>query len=120
MPTVLIIEDQKETITLIETILSTRNIDTMSAERAEVGIELMHHQVPDLVFMDLLLPEIDGFKAIEMIKSDEALCHIPVIAITAASIANAHERLRNAGADAFIAKPFKIPELLDLVESFIR
>ena len=119
MPTVLVIDDQKEALILIKTVLGTRNIDTLTAVNAKKGIEVMRTHMPDLVFMDLLLPEIDGFKAIEIIKADDDLKHIPIIAITAASIANAHERLRTVGADAFIAKPFKIPQLLDLAESFL-
>lgn len=120
MPTALVVEDQKETAMLMQSILSMRNINVIAVERATEGIELMRDKMPDVVFMDLLLPEMDGFTAIEIIKADDDLKHIPVIAITAASIANTHDRLRQAGADAFIAKPFKIPELLATVESFLR
>lgn len=120
MPTVLVIEDQKETISLLEAIFATRGITMLSAGHAQIGLDLMRAQLPDVVLMDLLLPEIDGFKAIEMIKADDDLKHIPVIAFTAASISNVHERLSKVGADAFIAKPFKIPELLDLTASFLH
>lgn len=120
MPQVLVIEDQKETIALIKTILSTRNIETTFAVRAQEGLDMMRDNPPDVVIMDLLLPEVDGFTAIEIMKADENLSDIPVIAITAASIANTHERLREVGADAFIAKPFKIPELIKLVEDFLK
>jgi len=120
MPLALVVEDQKETAVLMTSILATRNIDVITVERASDGIEMMHNKHFDVVFMDLLLPEIDGFTAIEMIKADNDLKHIPVIAITAASITNTHDRLTKAGADAFIAKPFKIPELLATVESFLK
>jgi len=120
MPTALVVEDQKETASLMKSILATRNIDVITVERAREGIDLMRDKQFDVVFMDLLLPEMDGFTAIETIKSDDDLKHIPVIAITAASITNTHERLSKAGADAFIAKPFKIPELLATVESFLK
>lgn len=119
MPTVLVVDDQKETSHLMQSIFAMRNIDTISALNAQDGINLMRDQSPDLVFMDLLLPEIDGFTAIQMIRSDETLQHIPIIAITAASIAHTHERLREVGADAFIAKPFQIPELFKLVDRFV-
>lgn len=120
MPTVLVIDDQKETVRLIESILATRKIETISAPKAQEGLALMRQHLPDVVIMDLLLPEIDGFTAIEMMKDDEDLQDIPVIAITAASIAHTHERLREVGADAFIGKPFQIPQLINLVERFIK
>lgn len=120
MATVLVIDDQKETVQLMESIFTTRNIKTISAPKAKEGIDLIRQHLPDVVIMDLLLPEVDGFTAIEIIRADEELQHIPIIAITAASIAHAQERLREVGADAFIAKPFKIPELLNLVESFLK
>ena len=120
MPTVLVIEDQHETVALIKAILATRNIDMVAVERAQAGIDLIQSNPPDVVIMDLLLPGMDGFTAIEIIKTDDSTKHIPVIAITAASIANSHERLRKAGADAFVAKPFKIPELLGAIERFLK
>lgn len=120
MPIALVIEDQKETAALMKSILATRQIDVVAVERALDGIELMRETQFDIVFMDLLLPEVSGFEAISIIKNDDDLKHIPVIAITAASIANTIERLQEAGADAFIAKPFKIPELLSVTESFLE
>ncbi len=120
MPTALVVEDQKETANLIKSILATRNIDVILVERATDGIDSMRDTLPDIVFMDLLLPEMDGFTAIEIIKTDDALKNVPVIAITAASITDTYDRLREAGADAFIAKPFKIPELLATVASFLK
>lgn len=119
MPTILVIEDQKETTALIQAIMRMQNIDVIAAERATDGIEMMRDTPPDIVFMDLLLPEMDGFTAIEIIKNDDSLKHIPVIAITAASIAKVHDRLTEVGADAFIAKPFIIPELLSVVKGFL-
>ena len=119
MPTVLVIEDQKETTALIKAIMRMQNIDVVASERAVDGIDMMRDNPPDIVFMDLLLPGMDGFTAIEIIKNDESLKHIPVIAITAASIANVHDRLVEVGADAFIAKPFVIPELVTIVKSFL-
>ena len=119
MPIALVIEDQRETAALMESILATRQIDVVSVERAPDGIEWMRHTKPDIVFMDLLLPEVDGFTAISIIKNDDDLKHIPVIAITAASIANTMDRLNEVGADAFVAKPFKIPELLAVVERLL-
>ncbi len=119
MPTILVIEDQKETTALIEAIMRMQGIDVVSTERAQHGLDMMRNNPPDMVFMDLLLPEMDGFTAIEIIKNDETLAHIPVIAITAASISNVHDRLAEVGADAFIAKPFVIPDLLKVVKSFL-
>lgn len=119
MRTVLLVEDQKETIHLVQTILSTRNIHVVATSRALEGIELMRESLPDLVLMDLLLPEVDGFEAIEIIRADETLKDVPIIAFTAASIANVHHRLKEVGADAFIHKPFKVPELLKIVEGLL-
>lgn len=119
MPTILVIEDQIETIALIKAIMKMQKIDVIAVERAREGIDIMRDNPPDLIFMDLLLPEMDGFTAIEIIKNDDSLKHIPIIAITAASIPDAHDRLREVGADAFVTKPFEIPELLQVVKSLL-
>ena len=119
MATILLIEDQLETTALVKAIMKMQQIDVIAVERAQDGLDLMRENPPDLVLMDLLLPEIDGFAATEIIKNDDSLKHIPVIAITAASIANVHDRLTEVGADAYVAKPFVIPELLDVVRSFL-
>jgi two-component system, cell cycle response regulator DivK len=119
MPTILLIEDQLETTALVKAIMKMQQIDVIAVERAQDGIDLMRDNPPDMVLMDLLLPEMDGFVATEIIKQDDALKHIPVIAITAASIADIHDKLNEVGANAYISKPFVIPELLDVVKSFL-
>ena len=120
MPTILLIEDQKETIALVKAIMGMQRIDIIAVERAQDGLDRMRENPPDMVLMDLLLPEMDGFTAIKIIKTDDTLKHIPVIAITAASIGNVHEQLRDVGADAFVAKPFQIPDLVNVVKSFLH
>lgn len=119
MPTVLVIEDQVETSTLIKSILKLHQIDVVAFEMAQDGIDYARENPPDLILMDLLLPRMDGFTAIGIIKQDDNLRHIPVVAVTAASIANAHQRLEAVGADGFITKPFNIPDLLAQVKMFL-
>jgi len=117
---ILVIDDQQETVMLMQSILRTHgNIEVIAANLAQDGIDLARDHMPDLIFMDLLLPGLDGFAATKIIKADEHLQHIPVIALTAASIADANRKMREAGCDAILTKPFTIPAIMTIIEKYI-
>lgn len=119
MTTILVVDDQQETLALMHSIIRTHaKMECISATRAQAGIDLAREHMPDLIFMDLLLPGMDGFEATKIIKSDEDLKHIPVIALTAASIADASQKMKEAGCDDILPKPFAIPTMMRLIEKY--
>jgi two-component system cell cycle response regulator DivK len=81
---------------------------------------MAHEQRPDLILMDIRLPEVSGLEVTKWLKDDETLKSIPVIAITAFAMAGDEEKIREGGCDAYIVKPISIPNFLQTVERFVR
>jgi two-component system response regulator VicR len=114
---VLCIEDHPEMIDLIRLILGRRGLQVEGATGGREGLRIMRENPPDLVLLDLMMPEVDGWEVYRQIKADETLRDIPVIAVTAK--AQSIDRvlgLQIAGMDDFITKPFKLKELISSVE----
>ena len=114
---VLCIEDHPEMIELIRLILGRRGFDVVGAEGGREGLKEMLENPPDLVLLDLMMPDMDGWEVYRQIKANDQLCGIPVIAVTAK--AQGIDRvlgLHIAGMDDFITKPFGPKELVASVE----
>ena len=117
---ILCIEDDEEMIDLIRLILTRRGFDVLGASRGAAGLEIIRNEKPDLVLLDLMMPEMDGWEVYQQIKSDEAIQNIPVIVVTAK--AQSIDRvlgLHIAKVDDYISKPFSPQELLDSIESVL-
>ena len=114
---VLCIEDHPEMIELIRLILGRQGFDVDGAEGGRVGLQAMQENPPDLVLLDLMMPDMDGWEVYRQIKANDQLRDIPVIAVTAK--AQGIDRvlgLHIAGMDDFITKPFGPKELVASVE----
>jgi DNA-binding response OmpR family regulator len=117
---VLCIEDHPEMIELIRLILGREGFDVEGAIGGREGLRIMHEDPPDLVLLDLMMPDVDGWEVYRQLKADEALKTIPVIAVTAK--AQSIDRvlgLHIAGMDDFITKPFGPKELIASVERIL-
>ncbi len=111
------IEDDAEMIELVRLILGRRGFQVIGAEGGWEGLDIMRREQPDLVLLDLMMPEMDGWEVFQQMKSDEALRHIPVIVITAkAQTIDRVLGLHIAKVDDYISKPFSPPELIASVE----
>jgi CheY-like chemotaxis protein len=82
-----------------------------------MGIDVARSSAPDLILMDMSLPVVDGWEATRRIKADEALKHIPVIALTAHAMANDRDKALEAGCDDYDTKPIDLPRLLRKIEA---
>lgn len=111
MGRILIIEDDVTHANLMEIALRNLNHEIYFAADAVEGLEIAHEIMPDLIYMDLSLPHMDGLKAIEIIRHDADLCHIPVFLITATRTIEVSKLAEDVGADAYITKPFDIKSL---------
>ena len=114
---VLCIEDHPEMIELIRLILGRQGFDVDGAEGGREGLQAMQESPPDLVLLDLMMPDMDGWEVYRQIKANDQLKEIPVIAVTAK--AQGIDRvlgLHIAGMDDFITKPFGPKELVTSVE----
>jgi DNA-binding response OmpR family regulator len=114
---VLCIEDHPEMIELIRMILGRQGFEVEGAVSGREGLRIMRINPPDVVLLDLVMPDVDGWEVYRQIRADDALKHIPVIAVTAK--AQSIDRvlgLQIAGMDDFITKPFDQKELINSVE----
>lgn len=114
---IIYIEDDPEMIDLVGLILSRRGYEVKGAHGGRQGLELVRQDLPDLVLLDLMMPDMDGWDVYQQLKVSEATQHIPVIIITAKS--QSIDRvlgLHIAKVDDYISKPFRPQELLDSID----
>jgi PAS domain S-box-containing protein len=114
--TLLYIEDNLANLSLVETILLSRpHWRTMPALQGQIGVELAREHTPDLILLDLHLPDISGEEVLRRLRAEPRTATIPVVVITADATRTTVERLRTAGADAYLTKPLDIDEFLETV-----
>jgi two-component system, OmpR family, response regulator VicR len=117
---ILCIEDEQEMIDLIRLILSRRGFEILGANGGKEGLEIVRKNHPDLVLLDLMMPEMDGWEVYQQMKADETTKDIPVIVVTAkAQSIDKVLGLHIAKVDDYIAKPFSPQELLASVDSVL-
>jgi len=118
---VICIEDEPEMIDLIRLILGRRGFDVKGAAGGREGLELIRKEKPDLVLLDLMMPEMDGWEVYQQMKANEATRDIPVIVVTAkAQSIDKVLGLHIAKVDDYIAKPFSPQELLNSIDTVLR
>lgn len=117
---ILCIEDEQEMIDLIRLILSRRGFVVKGANGGKEGLEIIRKERPDLVLLDLMMPEMDGWEVYQQMKADDATKDIPVIVVTAkAQSIDKVLGLHIAKVDDYIAKPFSPQELLNSVDNVL-
>jgi two-component system, cell cycle response regulator DivK len=121
MNKVLIIDDDYKNIFALTATLKSRQFETLSALSAKVGIKLLADD-PGIrvVLMDMMMPDMDGYEAIHVIKSDANYKHLPVIAVTAQAMAGDKEKCLAAGADHYISKPIDLDSLLLILNKYVN
>jgi DNA-binding response OmpR family regulator len=118
---ILCIEDEPEMIDLIRLILGRRGFDVYGAAGGVEGARLVREMIPDLVLLDLMMPDMDGWEVYQQMKADSATRNIPVIVVTAkAQNIDKVLGLHIAKVDDYIAKPFGPQELMDSVERILN
>jgi DNA-binding response OmpR family regulator len=115
------IEDEPEMIDLIQLILSRRGFEVLGAPGGKEGLKLVREKLPDLVLLDLMMPDMDGWEVYQQMKAEESTRNIPVIVVTAkAQNIDKVLGLHIAKVDDYIAKPFGPQELIDSVEKVLN
>lgn len=120
MPRVLYIEDDANNRMLVKRILLVEDIDVEEAENAMKGIQMALNNPPDLILMDVSMPEMDGLQATQRIREMPEIAHIPIIALTANVMEGDRERSLNAGCDGYIGKPIDVDTFAEQVIQFLR
>ena len=117
--TILIVEDNDLNMKLVNDLLQANGYNTLQSITGCDVMSLAHEHKPDLILMDIKLPGISGLEVTKMLKADNDLKSIPVIAVTALAMKGDEEKIRNGGCEEYIAKPISIPILLDMVARFL-
>jgi len=116
--TVLIVEDNELNMKLFNDLLRAHGYETVQARNGLDGIELARQHKPDLILMDIQLPEVSGIDVTRWLKEDEELRAIPVVAITAFAMKGDEERIRESGCEAYLSKPISVSKFLDTVRNY--
>lgn len=117
--TVLIVEDNELNMKLFHDLLEANGYRTLQTRNGKDALGLARQHRPDLILMDIQLPEISGLQVTEEIKRDEDLRAIPVIAVTAFAMKGDEERIRAGGCEAYISKPISIAKFIETVRQFL-
>lgn len=118
--TILVIEDNELNMKLVNSLLKTGPYNVLNAMDAENGIQIAMEKRPDLIFMDIQLPGMDGLSATRIIKEDGALKEIPVVALTSYAMEGDEEKARIAGCDGYLSKPINTRNFWDTLNSFFQ
>ena len=113
---ILVVEDNMDNYELVRYVLERAGYDVFLAVNGRDGVDAARAQKPDLILMDLGLPEMDGWNAIEKLKSDDETKNIPLYALTAHTLPRDRRRALKAGVDGYVAKPIQMKGFLDIVE----
>ncbi|AXS40873.1 response regulator [Breoghania sp. L-A4] len=117
--TVLIVEDNELNMKLFHDLLEAHGYDTLQTRNGIEALELARANHPDLILMDIQLPEVSGLEVTKWIKEDDDLKTIPVIAVTAFAMKGDEERIRQGGCEAYISKPISVAKFLETVRSYL-
>ena len=116
---ILVVEDNELNMKLLNDVLEAHGYEVMSTGRGAVAVEWARQFMPDLILMDLQLPDLSGLEATRQIKGDEQTCGIPVIAVTAFAMAGDEKKALDHGCDAYVAKPIILRGFLSIIAGFI-
>ena len=114
----LVVEDNELNLKLINDLLEYHGFTVVTTRFGEAALELARRYRPDVILMDIQLPDISGMEATRRIKGDVETCNIPVIAVTAFAMPGDEANIRQSGCDAYLSKPFNVMEFLRLVDQW--
>jgi CheY-like chemotaxis protein len=114
---ILVVEDNMDNYELVRFILERAGYDVFLAVNGRDGVDAARFQKPDLILMDLGLPEMDGWRAAQKLKADEATKSIPLFALTAHTLPGERKRAIQSGCDGYVSKPIHVEGFLNLIGS---
>ena len=116
---VLIVEDNELNMKLFHDLLDAQGYETLQTREGLSALALAREHRPDLIRMDIQLPEISGLEVTKWLKEDDELNHIPVVAVTAFAMKGDEERIREGGCEAYISKPISVVHFLDTIKRLL-
>jgi CheY-like chemotaxis protein len=117
--TIMIIENDISNRILIERVLSTRGYRCIAASNGREALEMLDHELVDLILTDLSMPVLDGYRTTQLIRSRPGMQQVPIVAVTAFALSDEGEAARQIGCTEYLTKPFKPKQLLEVVERLL-
>ncbi|WP_298423971.1 response regulator [Rhodoblastus sp.] len=117
--TVLIVEDNELNMKLFNDLLEAHGYATVQTKSGVEAVGLARQHRPNLILMDIQLPEVSGLQVTQWLKDDPDLAHIPVVAITAFAMKGDEEKIRQGGCEAYLSKPISVVKFLETVRNYI-
>jgi two-component system cell cycle response regulator DivK len=117
---VLIVEDNELNMKLFNDLLEAHGIETVSTNNGNNVLELTRESKPDLILMDIQLPEVSGLDVTKWLKAEDDLKHIPVIAVTAFAMKGDEQKIREGGCEDYISKPISVTHFMDVINRHLK
>jgi len=116
---ILHVEDNQYNRKIIRDLLSKHSYEIMEAHNGEAALDALTRRRPDLILMDVQLPKLSGLEVTRRVRADPSLAQIPIIAITSFALSGDDRLAIEAGCNAYVAKPFRPRDLLEMIQSFL-
>lgn len=120
MKTVLIVEDNELNMKLFNDLLEAHGYRVLQTREGLSALDIARESKPDLILMDIQLPEVSGIEVTKWLKEDDELREIPVIAVTAFAMKGDEEKIREGGCEAYISKPISVASFLQTIDGFLK
>ncbi|MBV9393446.1 MAG: response regulator [Methylobacteriaceae bacterium] len=117
--TVLIVEDNELNMKLFNDLLEAHGYATIQTKSGVEAVELARRHRPNLILMDIQLPEVSGLEVTQWLKDDDELRTIPIVAITAFAMKGDEEKIRQGGCEAYLSKPISVVKFLETVRNYV-
>lgn len=117
--TILIVEDNELNMKLFNDLLEAKGYNVLQTRNGMEALDIARSHQPDLILMDIQLPEVSGLEVTKWIKEDETVASIPVIAVTAFAMKGDEERIRQGGCEAYISKPISVSSFVKTIQHYI-
>ncbi len=116
---VLIVEDNELNMKLFHDLLEAHGIEAIETRSGHNVLELAREHQPNLILMDIQLPEVSGLEVTSWLKNDDGLKHIPVVAVTAFAMKGDEQKIRESGCDDYMSKPISVTKFLETVQKYV-
>lgn len=118
--TILIVEDNELNMKLFNDLLRAHGFDTLQTNDGVTAVRVAREKQPDLILMDIQLPEVSGLEVTKWLKADDSVRHIPVVAVTAFAMKGDEEKIRRGGCEDYLPKPIKVATFIETVRKHLN
>ena len=117
--TIVVADDDPDILNIVSMSLEAQGYNVHKAVNGQEAVELSRQHHPDLIIMDMMMPVMSGYEAVQALKADDSTSAIPIVGLSAKAMSTDMERATDAGIDGYITKPFRIAQVLSVIEGYL-